>query len=99
MEKLKKKRPQLEKSVHDPEQFQEMYHYTFGYAKNKEQKCMDVDVCTLILAKAYDSFLKQVAIALWTLILADRYALVSEFTAFLQVWSDEASYSSINIIG
>lgn len=44
MEKLKQKRPELEAIVRDPERQKELYRYTFNYAKNKDQKCMDVEV-------------------------------------------------------
>lgn len=44
MEKLQAKRPELENALNDAEQMKEMYRYTFGYAKNKDQKCMDVEV-------------------------------------------------------
>ncbi|KAG0180887.1 hypothetical protein DFQ29_009896 [Apophysomyces sp. BC1021] len=82
MEKLKRKRAELEKSVHDPEQLKEMYNYTFGYAKNKEQKCMDVDV----------------AIVLWNLILADKYPVVFEFVRFLQVGKSERKEAKLMLL-
>lgn len=44
LEKLQAKRPEFEKVFHDPEQFKEMYKYTFTYAKNRDQKCMEVEV-------------------------------------------------------
>jgi hypothetical protein len=44
IEKLKAKRSEFEKVFLDVEQFKEMYKYTFSYAKNRDQKCMDVDV-------------------------------------------------------
>ncbi|KAF7722615.1 hypothetical protein EC973_002928 [Apophysomyces ossiformis] len=69
MDKLKQKRAELQESIQNPEQLKEMYNYTFGYAKNREQKCMDVDVAIILL----------------TLILADKYPIVSEFVKFLQV--------------
>lgn len=44
MEKLKAKRPEFENVFHDVEQFKEMYKYTFTYAKNRDQKCMEIEV-------------------------------------------------------
>lgn len=44
MDKLRALRPEFEKVFYDPEQFKEMYKYTFTYAKNRDQKCMEVDV-------------------------------------------------------
>ena len=44
LEKLLVKRPELERVVHDPNEMKDVYRYTFGYAKTKDQKCMDVDV-------------------------------------------------------
>ncbi|KAI8878605.1 DUF298-domain-containing protein [Backusella circina FSU 941] len=45
-----------------------MYKYTFSYAKNKDQKCMDVDT----------------AVVLWTMLLADKFPIVHDFVTFLQ---------------
>lgn len=47
MDKLRALRPEFEKVFYDPEQFKEMYKYTFTYAKNRDQKCMEVDVSCL----------------------------------------------------
>jgi len=44
IEKLRAKRSDFEKVFHDPEQFKEMYKYTFTYAKNRDQKCMEIEV-------------------------------------------------------
>lgn len=44
IEKLRAKRPEFEHVFYDPVQFKEMYKYTFTYAKNRDQKCMDIEV-------------------------------------------------------
>lgn len=44
MSQLKEKIPEFERGLQNPVQFKELYRYTFGYVKNKDQKCMDVDV-------------------------------------------------------
>lgn len=44
IEKLKAKRAEFEHVFDDSEQFQEMYRYTFTYAKNRDQKCMEIEV-------------------------------------------------------
>lgn len=43
LEKLKEKQPEFENVFHDAEQFKEMYKYTFTYAKNRDQKCMEME--------------------------------------------------------
>jgi hypothetical protein len=44
IEKLRAKRHEFEQVFHDPEQFREMYKYTFTFAKNRDQKCMEIEV-------------------------------------------------------
>ncbi|KAI9276843.1 potentiating neddylation domain-containing protein [Phascolomyces articulosus] len=46
----------------------DVYRYTFGYAKNKDQKCMDVDV----------------ACVLWSMMMGQQFPIVAEFIQFLQ---------------
>ncbi|KAI7885954.1 potentiating neddylation domain-containing protein [Mucor mucedo] len=45
-----------------------MYKYTFTYAKNRDQKCMEMET----------------AAVLWTMLLGERFPMVHEFVAFLQ---------------
>ncbi|ORE04627.1 hypothetical protein BCV72DRAFT_210919 [Rhizopus microsporus var. microsporus] len=45
-----------------------MYKYTFSYAKNKDQKCMEIET----------------AVVVWTMLLGDRFPIVHEFVTFLQ---------------
>ncbi|KAI8056299.1 potentiating neddylation domain-containing protein [Gilbertella persicaria] len=68
LEKLQQKRPEFERVFEDSDQFKEMYRYTFGYAKNNDQKCIEVETASV----------------LWTMLLSDRYPIVHEFIAFLQ---------------
>ncbi|KAJ3085641.1 DCN1-like protein 4 [Quaeritorhiza haematococci] len=42
-EKLKLQFPVLNKVVSDPYQFKEMYKWAFGFAKDQDQKCMNVE--------------------------------------------------------
>lgn len=44
LEKLKAKRTEFEQVFEDTHQFKEMYKYTFSYAKNRDQKCMEIEV-------------------------------------------------------
>ncbi|KAL7323636.1 hypothetical protein PS15p_210259 [Mucor circinelloides] len=68
IEKLRAKRSDFEKVFHDPEQFKEMYKYTFTYAKNRDQKCMEIETASV----------------LWTMLLSERYPIVNDFVSFLQ---------------
>ncbi|KAI8092025.1 potentiating neddylation domain-containing protein [Thamnidium elegans] len=45
-----------------------MYKYTFTYAKNRDQKCMEIET----------------AAVLWTMLLSDKFPIVHEFVRFLQ---------------
>ncbi|CAM0139400.1 unnamed protein product [Umbelopsis sp. WA50703] len=64
---LKEKIPEFERVLQDPVQFKELYRYTFGYVKNKDQKCMDVDI----------------AVIMWKLLLGSQSPQVDPFIAFL----------------
>ncbi|CEP15828.1 hypothetical protein [Parasitella parasitica] len=68
MEKLRAKRLDFEKVFDDPDQFKEMYKYTFFYAKNKDQKCMEIET----------------ALVLWETLLGEKYPIVNDFVTFLQ---------------
>ncbi|KAI8643317.1 potentiating neddylation domain-containing protein [Parasitella parasitica] len=45
-----------------------MYKYTFSYAKNRDQKCMDIETASV----------------LWTMLLGEKYPIVHDFVLFLQ---------------
>ncbi|KAL0084183.1 potentiating neddylation domain-containing protein [Phycomyces blakesleeanus] len=65
---FKQKLPMFEASIHDPDTLKEIYRYTFGYAKNKGQKCMDVEV----------------ACEIWNMLLANSFPLTVQFVDFLR---------------
>ncbi|RUS22427.1 hypothetical protein BC937DRAFT_89243 [Endogone sp. FLAS-F59071] len=66
--KLRNKLPELEKSWKDPDNFKELYRYSFGFAKNKDQKCMDLET----------------ARPMWQLLLGNRFAHSEAFLQFLE---------------
>ncbi|KAI7858959.1 DCN1, defective in cullin neddylation 1, domain-containing 4 [Circinella umbellata] len=68
IDKLKQKRNDLEAVVHNSDEMKDVYRYTFGYAKNKDQKCMDIDV----------------ACVLWTMMMGQQFPIVEDFIQFLQ---------------
>ncbi|KAI9366408.1 hypothetical protein BD770DRAFT_4337 [Pilaira anomala] len=68
IEKLRAKRPEFKNVFYDPVQFKEMYKYTFTYAKNRDQKCMDIETASV----------------LWTMLLGEKFPIVHEFVQFLQ---------------
>ncbi|KAI9481528.1 MAG: potentiating neddylation domain-containing protein [Benjaminiella poitrasii] len=45
-----------------------MYKYAFSYAKNKNQKCMEVETATV----------------LWSMLLGSEFPIVHDFITFLQ---------------
>ena len=57
VEKLKAKLPNLEKEILDPNKFKEFYQFTFNYAKNPNQKGLDLEM----------------ALAYWNIVMAGRY--------------------------
>lgn len=58
----------MEMALLDPTTFKSIYRYTFNYGKNKDQKCMEVDV----------------ACALWTVLFENQFPLLQLFIQFLQ---------------
>jgi len=66
--KLKAKLPEFEKAYKDPAQFKDIYKYTFGFAKNKDQKSMDV----------------ATAVGMWQWVLGNRFPHVETFIQFLE---------------
>ena len=57
VDKLKAKLPNLEKEILDPNKFKEFYQFTFNYAKNPNQKGLDLEM----------------ALAYWNIVMAGRY--------------------------
>ncbi|CAO3612692.1 unnamed protein product [Cunninghamella blakesleeana] len=69
IDQFKSKIPVWLKEIENEDKFKQMYLYTFGYAKTTGQKSMDIDV----------------AIALWNLLLGNKYDHVPVFNQFLQI--------------
>ncbi|KAI8576947.1 hypothetical protein K450DRAFT_254373 [Umbelopsis ramanniana AG] len=67
-EDLKAKIFDMEESLQDERQFKDFYSFVFPFAKTKTQKSMDVEV----------------ALALWEIVLKDRYAHVPLFIDFIR---------------
>ncbi|CAO3618479.1 unnamed protein product [Cunninghamella echinulata] len=68
MNQLLKYRQDMELALQDPTTFKSIYRYTFNYGKNKDQKCMDVDV----------------ACALWSVLFENQFPILQQFIQFLQ---------------
>ena len=56
VDKLKAKLPNLEKEILDQNKFKEFYQFTFNYAKNPNQKGLDLEM----------------ALAYWNIVMAGR---------------------------
>ncbi|KAI9030981.1 Cullin binding-domain-containing protein [Phycomyces nitens] len=66
--KFKDLLPSLQESVKEDEMFKKMYLFCFGFSKTTGQKSMDVET----------------AIALWEILLQEKYPHVGQFLEFLQ---------------
>jgi hypothetical protein len=93
-EDLKAKIFDMEESLQDERQFKEFYSFVFPFAKTKTQKSMDVEVSWTTESdfkhnkgeRDFDvSWMLQVALALWEIVLKDRYAHVPLFIDFIRV--------------
>ena len=60
VDKLKAKLPNLEKEILDPNKFKEFYQFTFNYAKNPNQKGLDLEM----------------ALAYWNIVMAGRVTFI-----------------------
>ena len=69
VDKLRNKLPSLEKEIQDPVKFKEFYQFTFNYAKNEGQKCLDLDM----------------ALAYWNIVLKGKFRFLDIWTTFLKV--------------
>ena len=72
VDKLKAKLPSLEKEILDQSKFKEFYQFTFNYAKNPNQKGLDLEM----------------ALAYWNIVMAGRYGgkwVFSENFAFVRL--------------
>jgi DCN1-like protein 1/2 len=61
--------PTVEQEIRDPNQFKELYHFTFNYAKNPGQKGLDLEM----------------AIAYWNIVLRGRFKFLDIWCQFLTV--------------
>ncbi|KAL6073857.1 DCN1-like protein 5 [Balamuthia mandrillaris] len=68
VEKIKEKMPKLRDELSEPELFKNIYRFVFTFAKEAEQKCLDMDM----------------AIGMLDIILAPRYPLAKSFVAYLK---------------
>lgn len=91
-EDLKAKIYDMEESLQDERQFKEFYSFVFPFAKTKTQKSMDVEVSWKTDSEFQQNirdfdvtWIPQVALALWEIVLKDRYAHVPLFIDFIRV--------------
>ncbi|XP_039295824.1 DCN1-like protein 1 [Nilaparvata lugens] len=68
VEKLKCRLPSLETELKDTMRFKDFYHFTFNYAKNPNQKGLDLDM----------------AITYWNIVLHGRFRFLDLWCQFLQ---------------
>lgn len=85
--KLKKELNSLEKLVEKDESlFKKIYLYTFPYAKSEGQKSMQTEVWSWIICfQTWTYLLFKVAVALWQILLVNRYPIVQSFIQFIEV--------------
>jgi len=68
VEKLKCRFPSMENELKDQNRFKDFYHFTFNYAKNPNQKGLDLDM----------------AITYWNIVLQGRFRFLDLWCQFLQ---------------
>lgn len=70
VEKLKRRLPDVRNELRDEHKFREIYNFAFAWAKEKGQKCLQLDT----------------AVAMWKLIFSDEreWQLIDEWAEFLQ---------------
>lgn len=68
LEKLRWMLPNLESEIADKAKFKNLYQFTFNYAKNPEQKGLDLEI----------------AIAYWNILLYDRFKFLDLWSQYLQ---------------
>lgn len=67
LEGLKRALPRMDKELSDPSKFKDLYQFTFNFAKNAEQKGLDLEV----------------AIAYWNIVLKGRFKFLDLWVQFL----------------
>lgn len=71
LDKLNGKLPALENELNDPLKFKDFYQFTFNYAKEAQQKGLDLDM----------------AIAYWNIVMQGRFKFLDLWCKFLTVSS------------
>ncbi|GBF90080.1 hypothetical protein Rsub_02788 [Raphidocelis subcapitata] len=76
LEKIKRRLPEMRGELKDPAKWREVYHYAFAWAKEKNQKCLQLDV----------------AMGMWQLLFAEerRWQYIDDWCAFLQAHHNRA---------
>lgn len=69
LDKLSGKLPALENELNDPSNFKDFYQFTFNYAKEHQQKGLDLDM----------------AIAYWNIVMQGRFKFLDLWCQFLTV--------------
>ena len=67
LDALKRRLPSVEQELTDRSKFKELYLFTFNFAKNQGQKCLDLEM----------------AIAYWNIVLKDRFRFLDLWVEFL----------------
>ena len=67
LDALKRRLPQLESELSDRAKFKELYLFTFNFARNQGQKCLDLEM----------------AVAYWNIVLKDRFKFLNLWLQFL----------------
>ncbi|XP_031636888.1 DCN1-like protein [Contarinia nasturtii] len=65
---LRSKLPALENELRDPNKFKDFYYFTFNYAKDNTQKCIDLEM----------------AIAYWNIVLRGQFKFLDQWCEFLK---------------
>uniref|UniRef100_A0A383VM88 Defective in cullin neddylation protein n=1 Tax=Tetradesmus obliquus TaxID=3088 RepID=A0A383VM88_TETOB len=76
LDKLRAKLPELRAELRDPARFQEVYSFAFGWAREKGQKCLQIET----------------ALAMWQLLYADdrHWQYIDDWCEFLQAHHNRA---------
>lgn len=81
LDKLNGKLPILENELNDPIKFKDFYQFTFNYAKEQQQKGLDLDM----------------AIAYWNIVMQGRFKFLDLWCKFLTVSKEKMSITIIMI--
>lgn len=67
LDALRRRLPSVEQELNDPSKFKDLYQFTFNFAKNVGQKCLDLDM----------------AIAYWNIVMKGRFRFLDLWVQFL----------------